>query len=110
MSNFVINGKTYKAKEFNFNTLCDMDDYGVSLQDIAKKPMSFIRAYIALCMNATLEDAGSEIEGHLIGGGNLDDIYGVMNKELEESGFFRALQNEPKEVPTNTPKTPRKTK
>lgn len=99
MNTFNINGTLVTTKTFDFNTLCDFDSYGVSLQDIANKPMAFVRAYVACCMNTSLEMAGQEINNHVINGGKLDDIFEVINKELENSGFFRAIQGKPEEVP-----------
>ena len=99
MNTFNINGTTVTAKTFDFNTLCDFDNYGVSIQDIGSKPMAFVRAYVACCMNASLETAGQEINNHVINGGKLDDIFEVINKELETSGFFQAMQGETEEVP-----------
>ena len=52
---FTINGQKYRAKEFDFNTVCDLEDNGVSLQDMTKKPMSMARAYFALCLNGDKE-------------------------------------------------------
>lgn len=99
MNTFNINGTTVTAKTFDFNTLCDFDDYGISIQDIGNKPMAFVRAYVACCMNVSLEKAGQEINNHVVNGGKLDDIFDVINKELENSGFFRAMQGEPEKVP-----------
>ena len=99
MNTFSINGTTVTAKTFDFNTLCDFDDYGVSIQDIGSKPMAFVRAYVACCMNVSLEEAGKEINDHVVNGGKLDDIFNAINKELENSGFFRAMQGESEEIP-----------
>ena len=38
---FTVNGKSYRAKEFDFNFLCDLEDQNLSLEDIDKKPMIF---------------------------------------------------------------------
>ena len=99
MSTFNLNGITVVAKEFDFNALCELDNYGVSMQDIGSKPMAFVRAYVAYCMNDSIEMAGQNINDHVINGGKLDDIFGVINTEMEKSGFFRALEGGPKEVP-----------
>ena len=88
---FVINGKRYKAKPFDFNTVCDLEDNGVSLAEMAKKPMSMARAYFSLCYRGTKEDAGKEIQEHVINGGNFTDLYEAMGAEMNESGFFQAL-------------------
>lgn len=91
MNRFTVNGKTYTAKEFDVNTICDLEDYGVSLDDMNKKGMSMIRAYFALCADIDREVAGTEIKNHIIGGGTFEDIANPMSKEMQESDFFQAL-------------------
>lgn len=88
---FVINGKRYTAKPFDFNTVCDLEDNGVSLAEMSKKPMSMARAYFALCFKGTKEDAGKEIEEHIKTGGDFNDLYKAMGDEMNESDFFQAL-------------------
>lgn len=91
---FNVNGKQYRAKEFDFNLLCDFEDQGLSLEDIDSKPMSLIRTYLAFCGNITKEEAGKEIEAHLIGGGKFTDVVDAMSEQMQDSGFFRSLNKE----------------
>jgi hypothetical protein len=88
---FTINGKRYTAKPFDFNTVCDLEDNGVSLQEMSKKPMSMARAYFALCFNGDKERAGNEIQEHVKAGGNFNELYTVMGEEMNDSDFFQAL-------------------
>ena len=88
---FTVNGKTYHAKEFDFNFLCDLEDQNLSLEDIDKKPMSLIRSYLAFSANITKEKAGLEIEKHLENGGKFNDIVEIMGQQMQDSGFFRSL-------------------
>ena len=71
MKTFVINGKTYVAKEFDFALVCDLEDLGISMEDIESKPMSFVRAYFMFCSGLNKNDAAKEIQEHMISGGNL---------------------------------------
>ena len=89
--NFTVNGKTYKAKPFDFNMICDLEGMGISLQDASNKPMSMVRAYFGMCMGRDNATAGREMEQHIIGGGTFDDIMSAMSDEMEKSDFFRAL-------------------
>ena len=89
---FTVNNKLYKAKSFDFNLLCDLEEQGLSLEDIEKKPMSLIRTYVSFCGNIDKERAGKEIEEHVINGGNFETVIEVLSEEMEESGFFRALR------------------
>ena len=91
MRTFTINGKRYNAKPFDFNTVCDLEDSGVALTEMKKKPMSMARAYFALCLDGDDKKAGEEIQAHVIGGGNLEEIYTVMGEEMNDSDFFQAL-------------------
>lgn len=100
MNTFVINNRLYKAKAFGFNCVCALEDYNVSLADVQNKSMSLMRGYLAYCGNMSPESAGEEIEAHIANKGKLDDIMTVLQKEIEESDFFRNLtQNEEEETP-----------
>lgn len=91
MSMFVINGKEYKSKPFDFNFICDLEDMGISLEQAGNKPMSMVRAYFGLCAGKCKEYAGKEMEAHIIGGGTFDDIMTAMSDEMEKSDFFHNL-------------------
>ena len=97
---FTVNNKLYKAKPFDFNLLCDLEDQGLSLEDIERKPMSLIRTYVAFCGNIDKERAGKEIESHVVSGGNFDAVTEVLAAEMEDSGFFQALREK---AETETP-------
>lgn len=88
---FELNGVTYIAKAFDFNIICDLEDMGVSLQDAQKKPMGLIRAYIAICMGGTIEEAGKVMEQHIINGGAFDEVMGVIAEEMNKSDFFQSI-------------------
>ena len=91
MRYFTINDKRYQAKPFDFNTVCDLEDNGVPLSEMTKKPMSMARAYFAICLNGDKERAGKEIQEHVIAGGDFNELYTVMGEEMNDSDFFQAL-------------------
>jgi len=101
---FTVNGKSYKAKEFNFNFLCDLEKKDLSLEDIEKRPMSLIRAYLAFSADMSEEKAGEEIEAHLINGGKFNDVVDIMSEQMQDSGFFRSLNKgeEKEDIATST--------
>lgn len=110
---FNVNGKSYKAREFDFNLLCDLEDQGLSLEDIDRKPMSLIRTYLSFCAGITKEQAGKEIESHLENGGKFDDVVSAMSEQMNNSGFFRSLRPTTEETvdaetSTESPKRGRK--
>lgn len=106
---FALNNNTIVAKKFDFNLICDLEDLGVSLQDIGKKPMAMVRAYVALCLGSDLEAAGKEMEAHMAGGNTFENIMEVMSKEIADSDFFRNLNNQPKTVAKKNTKAQSKT-
>lgn len=98
---FTVNGVTYTAKPFDFDLICDLEDMGVEIEKIQKMPMSLIRAYFAICAGTEPHIASTWIQEHLKRGGKLDDISEAMAKEMDESDFFRSL-NEDTETETST--------
>ena len=109
---FTVNGKSYKAKEFDFNFLCDLENKNLSLEDIDRKPLSLIRAYLAFSGNMTEEVAGREVEAHLENGGEFKDIVDAMSEQMKDSGFFRSINKgaaeEEDETSEASPKSRRK--
>ena len=91
MKEITINGKTYKAVEITFNTVCELEGMGITMDEMSTKAMSFVRAYLSLCMNRPAAFAGAEMNEHIINGGTLDDVVTVIAEMIEESGFFHAL-------------------
>lgn len=99
MGMFKINGKEYKSKTFDFNLMCDLEDAGLSMEDIAAKPMSMIRKYFAMCAGKSVDYAGKQIQEHIVNGGTLDDFVTVMQEEIKNSDFFQKA-NQTKETET----------
>lgn len=91
MNTFMVNRKEYKAKPFDFNLVCDLEDMGVSLEEMGNKKMSMVRAYFAICAGKGSEFSGKELNVHFVNGGKFEDIIEAMNKEMEISDFFQAL-------------------
>lgn len=97
MRKFELNGKEYKAKEFSFNTVCELEDCGFSMGDMQKKPMSMVRSYLSICLNISLEEAGKEMEEHIVSGGDFEEIMKVIMEEMRNSDFFQNLNKRAKE-------------
>lgn len=114
---FNFNGKAYKAVPFNFNTICDLEGYGVSLGDISEKPVSTVRAYFALCGHMSVDEAGAELEAGIVNGEAMNGIMDVMQEQIADSGFFHAINKtaeaapqESEEAETVVAEVPRKTR
>lgn len=108
MRTFTINGRIYKAVPFTFNTLANLEDMGVSIEDAQKKPMALIRAYFALCCGGDREYAGEELQAHMIAGGKLNDLSEALAAEMNESDFFQSLTT-PAEAETPAVEKPKRT-
>lgn len=91
MNTFTVNGTEYTAKSFDFNLVCDLEDMGISLEEMGRKRMSMVRAYFAICAGKGSEFAGKELNAHFVSGGKFDGIVEAMNKEMEISDFFQTL-------------------
>ena len=91
VNRFTVNDVTYTAKPFDFDTVCELEEMGVSFERVDKMPMSLIRAYFAVCAGVMKEQASELIQKHLVNGGKLDDISNAMAKEMEASDFFRSI-------------------
>lgn len=102
---FTVNGVTYTAKPFDFDLICDLEDMGVEIEKIQKMPMSLIRAYFAICAGTEPHIASTWIQEHLKRGGKLDDISEAMAKEMDESDFFRSLNEDTETETTTNPTT-----
>ena len=89
MKTFTINGKEYKAKEFDFEMVCDFEEMGLSMADMDNKQMSFVRAYFAICINKNKTIASREIQQHIMNGGTLEELISVMFEQIENSDFFQ---------------------
>lgn len=86
-----INGKAYKAKEIDFNFICELGEAGIDISEISKKIIPTVRVYVAYCMGTDLDTAGAEINSHVVNGGTFDEISEVFSEKADESDFFRAL-------------------
>ena len=85
-----INGKSYKAAEFDVNFVCEMESLGIKIDDIGKMMFNTIRTYVALSMGVDVKTAGKEITEHMKNGGTLEEVSEVMSAMMDESGFFRS--------------------
>lgn len=88
----VVNGKSYSPAEMNFNNVCRMEELGAPITSHKELTLSTVRAYFAICAGIGLDEAGAEIEAHMVGGGELKEISEAYAEAIEESDFFQALK------------------
>ena len=96
-----INGRVYKAREFDFDFMCALEESGIRLQDIGEKIFTTVRCYVAYCMGTDLSVAGAEINEHIVNGGTFDEFVEVFKEKADTSGFFRAITNQTGEKKTS---------
>ena len=87
----LINEKNYTMPELNFNTMCQLEDMGISMTEMDKRVLTTVRGFLALAMDGDYEKAGKELQRHLENGGSMDHVVQEINQAMEESGFFQAL-------------------
>lgn len=89
-----VNGNEYTLPNFDYNTICDLDAYGVQL--LAEKMPSInvlMRGVLALKLGS-LKKAGEEIQAHTAKNGLADWSAWTdeIMKALEDGGFFTAIR------------------
>lgn len=85
---FEINNKKVVAKDFDFNMMADIEEMGMDMDKVFKSPTSSCRAYLAVCLGITKEEAGLEIQEHLKNGGDLQELAVAFANAINNSDFF----------------------
>lgn len=94
MAKFVLNNVEYQIPELDMNFLIEMDDYGLSYDDIMGgnvAPLKLYRAILAWCGKITLTEAGVVLQKAMLSK-ELNALDDAIQKAFEDSGFFRELQ------------------
>lgn len=97
MDKFVLNGKSYKVAPLDFDFMCDLEDDGISIENLGDKPLNLIRKFVSFATGLPKGDAGKEISKHLENGGDFQSIMDAFTSALKESGFFRQTPEGAKE-------------
>lgn len=89
-----INGTEYAAPALTFANLCKLEDWGLTVSDMSKRPLAFLAAFVALAVGGDLEGGKALIEAHIQSGGSIDAISDALSKAVDESGFFKGANQE----------------
>lgn len=91
--NIKINNKNYTVPQLGFGHMTQMEDMGFSILDLfqKKKAFSMATAFVGVVANCDREEAEGLIEQHVLGGGDINEIYEAFQKAIEQSGFFKKL-------------------
>ena len=110
MADVTINGKEYPIPEMDFDTVCQLEENGISLLGMDErnpKIATMLRAFVAWIMGVDTRRASIEINEHLKNGGNLLELMTVITDALEDSGFSkgnRQIASPVKEFPDHRKK------
>ena len=92
MSSVTINNKTYDVPKLDFDTVCQLEENGISLLAMNErnpKIATMLRAFAAWIIGCTPREASAEIQAHLEGGGNITDLLTAITTALNDSGFSK---------------------
>ena len=102
-----LNGKDFSVMEVTFNHVCALEDMGIDLGS-SGKTLSTLRAFVALALDETVEEAGSDIEKYVEEGNDLKELVSVMTESMEKGGFVRAVAKRADAGKTTVQKVPEK--
>ena len=91
MRKVIINGKEYTIPEVTFDAVCDLEDAGLNLLDLASgnvKLTVIARACVAWVTHTSPAGASKILAAHLADGGDLGSVVSPIWDAIEESGFF----------------------
>lgn len=102
--NVKINNKNYVVPQLGFAHMTQIEDMGFSVIDLFQKQKLFSIATAFTGVVTGLERSKAEelLQQHILGGGNLEEIYNAFMKATDESAFFKKFTGEKK----TTKKTP----
>lgn len=89
-----INGTEYATPALTFANLCKLEDWGLTVNDMARRPLGFLAAFVALAIGGDLETGKAAIEQHIQSGGTVDEISDELSKAVDNSGFFKGANQE----------------
>lgn len=86
-----INGKNYEVPELTFRHLTQMESQGFSLLEAFQKREVFLIAmgFVCVVTGEDRDEAERLIEQHVLGGGDIGEIYASFNEAVNRSGFFK---------------------
>ena len=93
MATVKINSKTYTVPELNFQHSVIMEQMGLPLDGMISSSHIFtaVQAFTSIVTECPPEKAAHLVEQHILGGGNIEDVYKAYVTAITESAFFRKL-------------------
>lgn len=93
MATVKINQKSYEVPELTFRHSKLMEQMGVPVEGMLSRQyiFSIASAFTAIVAKCEPERADFLVEQHILGGGDLKDIYAAYVEAIHSSAFFRKL-------------------
>lgn len=93
MATVKINNKKYEVPELTFRHFTMMEDQGFSVIDAFRKQQIFLLAmgYVCIVTGEDRDEAERLIEQHVLGGGDIADIYASFAEAVDRSNFFKKM-------------------
>lgn len=88
---FTINNVTYAVHDFDFNTIAELEEVGISAGRLVSPTPNVLRGLLAVNGHMTMEQAGEELTEHIVAGGDFEEMIEALAKSLENSDFFLKL-------------------
>lgn len=104
MSSVVINNNTYEIPKMDFDTVCQLEENGISLLTLNEenpKVATMLRAFVAWIIGCTPRQASAEIQAHLENGGDITELLTVITDALNDTGFSNGNRQKTSEFPTD---------
>lgn len=108
MANVKINQKNYVVPILNFSDMVVMEDMGFSVIELFQKQkiFSLATAFVGVVAKCTRPESEELCQQHVMGGGDIADIYDAFIEAANESAFFKKLLGKPeKNAPTKKAST-----
>jgi len=93
MATVKINNKKYDVPELTFRHFTEMEEQGFSIIDAFRKQQIFLLAmgFVCIVTGEDREEAERLIEQHVLGGGDIGDIYTSFAEAVDRSAFFKKM-------------------
>lgn len=93
MATVKINNKKYDVPDLTFRHLAVMEEQGFSVLDAFRKKQIFLLAmgFVCVVTGEDREEAERLLEQHVLGGGDISEIYLAFGEAVDRSAFFRKM-------------------
>ena len=109
MATVKINNKKYDVPDLTFKHLAIMEEQGFSILEAFRKKQIFLLAmgFVCAVTGEDREEAERLLEQHVLGGGDILDIYLAFGEAVDRSAFFKKMLGlgEEEQKKTKTSKT-----